>query len=88
MIELQNFNADKLREAGVIKQIVIILWGRFPFDKSFYFCEMINQLGKPLEEDHSLIWLELEKAIESLFHEHQSWAVKKAMQLFRRQRES
>jgi hypothetical protein len=88
VIELQNFNANKLREAGVIKQIVIILWGRLPFDKSFYFCEMINQLGKPSEEDYSLKWLELDQAIESLFHEHQSCAVKKAIKLYRRQRES
>jgi 8-oxo-dGTP diphosphatase len=48
---------------------------------------MIKHLGKPLEEDHSLKWLELEQAVESLFHEHHSWAVKKAMQLFRRQKE-
>jgi 8-oxo-dGTP diphosphatase len=46
----------------------------------FYLCDMIKQLGNPLEEDHTLKWLELEQAIKNLFHEHQSWAVKKAMQ--------
>jgi 8-oxo-dGTP diphosphatase len=55
---------------------------------NFYLCEMIMQLGKPLEEDHTLKWLELEQAIERLFHDHQSWAVKNAIQLFRSQKES
>ncbi|WP_257009673.1 NUDIX hydrolase [Evansella halocellulosilytica] len=45
----------------------------------FYLCNMGKQIGKPLEEDHFLKWIELSEAIENLFHEHQSWAVNEAL---------
>lgn len=41
----------------------------------FYLCDKGKQLGEPIEEDHFLKWIEPSQAIESLFHEHQSWAV-------------
>jgi 8-oxo-dGTP diphosphatase len=45
----------------------------------FYLCDMGKQINKPIEEDHILKWIEPFKAIENLFHEHQSWAVKQAL---------
>ncbi|SFS76164.1 NUDIX hydrolase [Paenibacillus sp. BC26] len=45
----------------------------------FYQCEIGEQTGNPTEEDHFLRWIEPAKAIESLFHEHQSWAVVKSL---------
>lgn len=47
----------------------------------FYLCEMGKQIGKPIEEDHILKWMEPSRAIEKLFHEHQSWAVKEALKV-------
>lgn len=49
----------------------------------FYFCKMVKQLGKPLDDDHFLIWLKPDEAIENLVHEHQSWAVNEALKLIR-----
>ncbi|MGM0885268.1 MAG: NUDIX hydrolase [Bacillota bacterium] len=45
----------------------------------FYLCHMGEPTGKPTEEDHFLQWIEPVQAIKSLFHEHQSWAVKEAL---------
>lgn len=45
----------------------------------FYLCDMGEPSGKPIEEDHVLKWIDPTQAIESLFHEHQSWAVKEAL---------
>ncbi|RDU38940.1 DNA mismatch repair protein MutT [Neobacillus piezotolerans] len=45
----------------------------------FYLCETGRQISKPTEEDNVLIWIEPIKAIENLFHEHQSWAVNEAL---------
>ncbi len=45
----------------------------------FYLCKMVKQIGEPTEEGHFLKWIEPNQAIESLFHEHQSWAIQEAI---------
>lgn len=45
----------------------------------FYLCNMVKQIGEPTEEGHFLKWIEPNQAIESLFHEHQSWAIQEAI---------
>lgn len=45
----------------------------------FYLCEAGRQISQPTEEDHLLIWIDPNKAIEHLFHERQSWAVNEAL---------
>ncbi|MFD1738140.1 NUDIX hydrolase [Bacillus salitolerans] len=45
----------------------------------FYFCEMVKKIDRPTEEDHSLVWMELNEVIKNLVHEHQSWAVSEAL---------
>ncbi|MCA1041556.1 NUDIX domain-containing protein [Bacillus infantis] len=45
----------------------------------FYLCEIAKQISPPLEEDHTLIWLDSLDAEAGLFHEHQRWAVKEAL---------
>lgn len=47
----------------------------------FYLCNMGMHKSKPLEEDHFLKWVEPSKAVNDLFHEHQSWAVNQALRL-------
>jgi 8-oxo-dGTP diphosphatase len=45
----------------------------------FYLCDMGRPISQPTEVDHFLKWIEPIRAIENLFHEHQSWAVKVAL---------
>ncbi|MEH7443582.1 NUDIX domain-containing protein [Bacillus sp. JJ1122] len=45
----------------------------------FYFCNILCKSGKPTEDGHYLRWLEPAKAINCLFHDHQSWAVGKVL---------
>lgn len=46
---------------------------------NFYLCNIGEQIQKPIEEDHFLTWMDPSEAIENLFHEHQSWAVRQAV---------
>ncbi|MFS0661346.1 NUDIX domain-containing protein [Niallia alba] len=46
----------------------------------FYLCNMVKQIGEPTEEGHFLKWMEPIHAIESLFHEHQSWAINEVLE--------
>jgi 8-oxo-dGTP diphosphatase len=45
----------------------------------FYLCEIVRQISPPLEEDHTLLWLDPLEAAAGLYHEHQGWAVKEAL---------
>ena len=45
----------------------------------FYFARIAGNTGEPLEADHNLKWIEAGEAVKRLFHEHQSWAVQKAL---------
>lgn len=47
----------------------------------FYICDTVKKISKPIEEDHSLKWLEPFQAKNILFHEHQSWAVNEALKI-------
>lgn len=47
----------------------------------FYFAEMNIKKNNGIEKDHKLVWLESSECINSLFLEHQSWAVAKAMNI-------
>lgn len=49
----------------------------------FYICELGKKICEPIEEDHHLIWMEIDEVQKKLFHEHQSWAVKTALELSR-----
>ncbi|WP_313799237.1 NUDIX domain-containing protein [Cytobacillus sp.] len=49
----------------------------------FYICQLGKKICDPIEEDHHLIWMEIDEAQRKLFHEHQSWAVKTALELSR-----
>jgi 8-oxo-dGTP diphosphatase len=47
----------------------------------FYFAKIAGEAGEPVEADHQLRWVETVAAVQILFHEHQSWAVQKALAL-------
>ena len=45
----------------------------------FYICNSLDKAGEPAEAGHFLRWMEPAKAMECLFHDHQSWAVGKVL---------
>ena len=47
----------------------------------FYFAEIAGEAGEPVEDDHQLRWVETGAAANMLFHEHQAWALQKAVAL-------
>jgi 8-oxo-dGTP diphosphatase len=47
----------------------------------FYLCDIGKQISKPIEDDHTIKWMEPSQAAETLYHEHQSWAVKEALKV-------
>jgi 8-oxo-dGTP diphosphatase len=53
----------------------------------FYFAEIVGEAGDPLEADHQLRWIETGAAVKMLFHEHQSWALQKALSFIEKNKE-
>ena len=53
----------------------------------FYFARIAGEAGEPVEEDHQLRWVETGAAVKKLFHEHQSWALQKALALIKKNEE-
>ncbi|MBT2642340.1 NUDIX domain-containing protein [Bacillus sp. ISL-41] len=45
----------------------------------FYFARITGNTGEPLEADHHLKWVEAGEAVKRMFHDHQSWAVQRAL---------
>lgn len=46
---------------------------------NFYLAKLVGKVSEPIEEDHELVWLEIEEAYEKLLLEHQVWAIKQAL---------
>jgi 8-oxo-dGTP diphosphatase len=42
----------------------------------FYKVNLIKKISEPIENDHYLVWLKKEEAINSMLLEHQNWAIK------------
>nr|WP_286182570.1 NUDIX domain-containing protein [Bacillus sp. ISL-55] len=53
----------------------------------FYFAEIAGEAGEPVEDDHQLRWVETGAAVNILFHEHQTWALQKALALIEKNEE-
>ncbi|WLR57579.1 NUDIX domain-containing protein [Mesobacillus subterraneus] len=51
----------------------------------FYRAEIVGDSGEPVEADHQLRWVETGIAVKMLFHEHQSWALQKALTMIGKQ---
>ncbi|MBC8157263.1 NUDIX domain-containing protein, partial [Armatimonadetes bacterium] len=47
----------------------------------FYFTKLLKQLDQPSEEDHILVWMNADEAVNNLRLESQSWAVSKALKM-------
>lgn len=45
----------------------------------FYFAKIAGDTGEPAEADHHLKWLDTREAVSKLCHEHQRWALQKAL---------
>ncbi|MFP7171759.1 NUDIX domain-containing protein [Terribacillus sp. 7520-G] len=49
---------------------------------SFYSCSIGLKEMEPAEEDHELIWLKPEEAVNHLFHQHQACALRQWIESF------
>lgn len=49
-------------------------------DGMFFLAEMVEKVQAPVDDDHFLKWVSIEEVNALLFHEHQKWAVKKAVE--------
>lgn len=47
----------------------------------FFMADLINKVQDPTDDDHDLRWISLDDVDKLFFHEHQTWAVKKAVNL-------
>ncbi|MFD0677198.1 MULTISPECIES: hypothetical protein [unclassified Paenibacillus] len=45
----------------------------------FFLAEFIKKVQEPMDDDHHLKWINLKEVDTIFFHEHQSWAIKKAI---------
>ncbi len=50
----------------------------------FYLASLGSKMHTAVEPDHELVWMNTERIEGSLFHQHQAWAVKEALKLFKR----
>ncbi|MGM9950081.1 MAG: NUDIX hydrolase [Lysinibacillus sp.] len=48
-------------------------------DSYFYLAELQGKKQEPVEEDHFVSWIDIDRLESLLFHEHQSWAVRKGL---------
>lgn len=42
----------------------------------YYIVELMDKIADPIEEDHELLWMNPKETSESLYLEHQAWAIK------------
>lgn len=47
----------------------------------FYLVKKLQQVTTPVEDDHELVWMNLETCLNELHLEHQAWAVKQVKKL-------
>jgi 8-oxo-dGTP diphosphatase len=46
---------------------------------NFYLAHLLTKVSEPIEDDHIIRWVPVEHVEEILYHQHQAWAVKKAL---------
>ena len=49
----------------------------------FYICFLGGQICEPMEEDHTLVWMDSAGSADYLFHDHQAWAVEEALKIIK-----
>lgn len=47
----------------------------------FYFAQGIDIILDPIEKDHELVWLNIENCCDSMYLEHQAWAIHQAFMM-------
>lgn len=50
-------------------------------DGNFYICILLEKINNKSEEDHEVIWLEIDEFEHLLFHDHHIWAVNKSIKM-------
>jgi 8-oxo-dGTP diphosphatase len=49
--------------------------------QTYYYGELLEKVGEPIEEDHRLCWIEYDRLKGRLFVEMQNWALEQAAAL-------
>lgn len=50
-------------------------------DGHFYICTLLEKINNKSEEDHEIVWLEIDEFEHLLFHDHHIWAVNKSIKM-------
>lgn len=50
-------------------------------DGYFYLAELLDKSQEPIEDDHFIKWIEIDKVQDLLVHDHHWWGVKEGLKL-------
>ncbi len=77
-----SFNPDPDQYIGEAQQYFKSSRGEHILNIGYFYTGSFGEYVKnPVEEDHDLVWMEIEEAERILFHSSHEWAVKRAIQL-------
>lgn len=48
-------------------------------DGYFYLADLSDKVQESIEDDHDIVWIDIQSAKQLLIHEHHYWAVKKGL---------
>ncbi|WP_414051414.1 NUDIX hydrolase [Macrococcus animalis] len=48
-------------------------------DGHFYLCTLLEKIAYPIDDDHEIVWIEINEIDQYLFHEHHIWAIEKGI---------
>jgi 8-oxo-dGTP diphosphatase len=83
MLEETGMGVRILQEIGKASEFCLMPGKPDGLNKqgTFYIAAFTDKLADPVEQDHELIWLSVEDAINTLTRDFQKWAVAQAVML-------
>jgi 8-oxo-dGTP diphosphatase len=79
-VEETGFRINIERYIGNAKQYFQSRQNEYIMNNGYFYAGCLGEYVKPpVEDDHELVWMNLDEAKRILFHESHFWAVKKAL---------
>jgi 8-oxo-dGTP diphosphatase len=79
-VEETGFNINIERYIGNAKQYFQSRQNEYIMNNGYFYAGDFGEYVKPpIENDHELVWMELDEAKRMLFHESHLWAIKKTL---------
>ncbi|KZE66353.1 hypothetical protein AWM68_08290 [Fictibacillus phosphorivorans] len=79
-IEETGYSFSSDRFIGEAQQFFKSRQGEYIMNKGYFYTGNFGEyVKKPVEEDHELVWMEIDEAEKILFHSSHVWAVKKGI---------